>query len=223
VTSDESIREQFRAWVLDADYPCVGAKAAFNSESQEVHVYPRLPDSTGELARDLRGFASRAKPGDYATFIAVFREPQTSSEAEFEQQLWQQLQMLHELDASEWDRSVSSNPHDADFSFSFAGQAFYVIGVHPNSSRQARRFPCPTLVFNPHEQFEKLRTDGKWKRMQQTIRERDTQLQGSINPMLSDFGERSEAPQYSGRAVDADWEPPIGKCPFHNKHDARPS
>jgi FPC/CPF motif-containing protein YcgG len=119
------------------------------------------------------------------------------------------------MDDAEWDRSVSPDPRDSHFSFSFAGQAFYVIGLHANSSREARRFPWPTLVFNPHEQFERLRTDGKWKRMQQTIRERDTQLQGSINPMLSDFGERSEAPQYSGRAVGEDWQPPIGKCPFH--------
>jgi FPC/CPF motif-containing protein YcgG len=74
-------------------------------------------------------------------------------------------------------------------------------------------------VFNPHEQFERLRADGKWKHMQETIRERDVQLQGTINPMLSDFGERSEARQYSGRAVDEDWRAPFptvssGKCPF---------
>ena len=88
----------------------------------------------------------------------------------------------------------------------------------------ARRFPWPTLVFNPHEQFEKLRTDGKWKRMQQTIRERDVALEGSVNPMLNDFGESSEARQYSGRAVPEGWHPPVvrpegdangsGRCPF---------
>jgi hypothetical protein len=60
--------------------------------------------------------------------------------------------------------------------------------------------------------------------MQQTIRRRDIALQGSTNPMLSDFGEQSEARQYSGRAVDAGWSPPFkvsggaspksGGCPF---------
>ena len=85
----------------------------------------------------------------------------------------------------------------------------------------ARRFRWPALVFNPHVQFERLRGEGKWKRMQQTIRERDVALQGNINPMLSDFGQSSEARQYSGRAVEADWQPPFkpataGKCPFHH-------
>ena len=214
MTRDDRIREQFRAWILNADYPCVGAKAAFNSEAHELHVYSQLLGSTPELARDLRSFAHAEKPGEYATFIAIFCESNVHSEAEFERQLWRQLEQLHEVDSENWDASVSSDPRDPHFSFSFAGQAFYVIGIHPESSRLARRFPWPTLVFNPHEQFERLRGDGKWKRMQQTIRERDTELQGNINPMLSDFGERSEAPQYSGRSVDADWEPPVGKCPF---------
>jgi uncharacterized protein len=94
-----------------------------------------------------------------------------------------------------------------------------VIGLHAHSSREARRFRWPTLVFNPHEQFERLRADGKWKHMQETIRQRDRHLQGTINPMLSDFGERSEARQYSGRAVGANWQAPFpaassGKCPF---------
>jgi FPC/CPF motif-containing protein YcgG len=214
VTRDDRIREQFRSWILSADYPCVGAKAAFNSNSHEVHIYSQLLHSTGEVAADLRSFAKSDKPEEYATFIAIFRNSTPSSEPEFEQQLWQQLQRLHEIDDEKWDASVSSDPRDPHFSFSFAGQAFYVIGIHADSSRLARRFPWTTVVFNPHEQFERLRGDGKWKRMQQTIRERDKQLQGSINPMLSDFGERSEAAQYSGRTVDQNWEPPTGKCPF---------
>ena len=215
MTSTEAIRAQFRAWILETDYPCVGAKAAFNSESDDVQVYSALIDFTAELAHDLRSFAGTSQDREFATFVAIFRERIPGSEAEFEQQLWRQLQMLHKLDGAEWDASVSSDPRDPHFSFSFAGQAFYVIGIHPHSSRFARQFPWPALVFNPHEQFERLRSDGKWKRMQQTIRERDKQLQGNINPMLSDFGERSEAAQYSGRKVGAEWEPPIGKCPFH--------
>jgi len=59
--------------------------------------------------------------------------------------------------------------------------------------------------------------------MQRTIRRRDISLQGFTNPMLTDFGEQSEARQYSGRAVDEDWSPPFNVpggqsaksgCPF---------
>ena len=43
--------------------------------------------------------------------------------------------------------------------------------------------------------------------MRDRIRARDTALQGDANPMLCDHGEASEARQYSGRAVDALWQP----------------
>ena len=35
------------------------------------------------------------------------------------------------------------------------------------NSRRPAGSRWPTLVFNPHEQFERLRTDGQWKRMQE--------------------------------------------------------
>jgi FPC/CPF motif-containing protein YcgG len=142
------------------------------------------------------------------------------SELEFEDLLWKQLRLLHEYDAAgfDWDPAVASDPRDPHFSFSFGGQALYVIGMHANSSRESRRFSLPTLIFNPHAQFDRLRANGKWKHMQETIRQRDLQLQGSINPMLTDFGVQSEARQYSGRVVAESWRAPFPpterKCPF---------
>ena len=224
----EEAHTAFREFVTRQEFPCVGARAAFNSASYEVAAYGDLASerATAALAHDLFEFTQsdiRAR-SEYATFVAVFSGPGAMDEAEFERRLWRQLTLLNLADAPhfDWDPMAQSNPADPQFSFSFGGQALYVIGLHPNSSREARRFRQPAMVFNPHEQFERLRADGKWKRMQQTIRERDIQLQGSINPMLSDFGEATEARQYSGRAVADDWEAPFnpaprpaaGKCPF---------
>jgi len=213
----------FRNLVLAPGFSCVGAKAALNENAYGLATYPRLAsaETTAGLCHDLCEFAHShlVERTEYATFIAVFREPAGIDEAGFEQLLWQQLQGLHQADRVHfgWDHSVSPDPDDPEFSFSFAGRAFYVIGMHPGSSRTARTFKWPAMVFNAHEQFERLRTEGKWKRMQRSIRAREMVLQGSINPMLSDFGQQSEARQYSGRAVPNDWKPPGGsggKCPF---------
>jgi FPC/CPF motif-containing protein YcgG len=224
--------ETFRAMIDAAGFPCVGAKAALNGDTYDFAVYDELaaPESTAGLCRDLCAFAQSqsTQTSEYSTFVAVFRQPLDLDEAAFEQALWRQLRALNDAQATHfaWDSDVSADPADPHFSFSFAGRAFYVLGIHGGASRDARRFPWPALVFNPHEQFERLRTDGKWKRMQQTIRARDTELQGSINPMLNDFGQQSEARQYSGRAVETDWCPPFpaapepvpqpraGRCPF---------
>jgi uncharacterized protein len=215
--------EQFRALVMRPEFSCLGAKAAFHDEAYGFGIYKELGSakSTAGLCFDLFNFLQQQDTlrHQYATFVAVFRKPLGLNETQFERQLWKQLQKLHRADASwfNWDPDVSSDPEDPYFSFSFAGQAFYIVGMHGNSSRLARRFPWPALVFNPHEQFEQLRADGKWKRMQQTIRSREFALQGSVNPMLTEFGEESEARQYSGRAVPDDWRVPLrrsDKCPF---------
>jgi FPC/CPF motif-containing protein YcgG len=224
----EEAHSAFHSLVTSEEFPCVGARAAFNSESYVLATYGTLgaDDSTAQLARDLFEFTSSElrERSEYATFVAVFGGPLEMDEPCFEELLWRQLQALNRLDAQhfDWDADTRRDPGDPQFSFSFAGQALYVIGMHPGSSRLARQFQWPALIFNPHEQFERLRTEGKWKRMQQTIRARDVALQGSVNPMLSDFGESSEARQYSGRAVEEDWRAPFkaanapspGKCPF---------
>ena len=233
----------FRDLIVSANFPCVGAKAAFNSKAETVRLFDELggTESTKNLAEALSQFTRLAeqdpvatadqartegassiqyRPSEYATFVAIFDRPRQCTEIEFENLLWQQLRLLHDWDRrhSEWDKTVAADPDDPHFSFSFGGHALYVIGMHANSSREARRFPWPTLVFNPHKQFERLRAEGKWPRMQETIRDRDRDLQGTVNPMLSDFGVESEARQYSGRAVEENWRAPFStsarKCPF---------
>ena len=220
--------DEFISFVGSESFPCVGAKAAINSDAYRFAVYDQLASvvTSSVLASDLRAFAGSEMrhKSNYATYVAVFREPRILTEEHFENRLWSQLQMLHEVDkkSNAWDPRVSSDPADSHFSFSFAGEAFYVVGLHQSSSRLSRRFRWPTLVFNPHEQFQRLREEGDWERMQATIRARDIRLQGNVNPMLDNFGDRSEARQYSGRAVADDWVPSIkasgeervGKCPF---------
>ena len=146
------------------------------------------------------------------SMIASFRSPEITSELHFEELLWKQLQAIHEIDRQHfsWDQSVSNDPSDGSFSLSVGGRAFFVVGLHPLASRRARRFPRPVLVFNLHEQFDRLRKRGKFEMMKTIIRARDMDYSGSINPMVSDHGDTSEARQYSGRAVPEGW-----RCPFH--------
>jgi FPC/CPF motif-containing protein YcgG len=168
------------------------------------------------LARDLTAFVRGGPPdgSGMRAFVAIFRGPVAADEIAFERRLWQQLQLLHEQDepGAAWDPAVSDDPISNEFSFSFGGRALFVVGMHPASSRLARRFLRPTLVFNPRAQFERLRTEGKFERLRARVRERDMALQGTLNPNLADFGEQSEARQYSGRAVEEEW-----RCPFHRK------
>lgn len=209
------IHDHFAAFVQSAAHPCVGAKAAVNRQAYRLAVYGRMgsPAAARRLRDDLVAFQPRQddRPSDFSTFVASFVEPVVTGEVHFEELLWRQLQALHEIDAATapWDSAVSDDPHSADFSFSVGGRAYFIIGLSPASSRWSRRFAWPTLIFNAHSQFETLRTTGRYQPMRNTIRERDTRLQGFVNPMMTDFGTASEARQYAGRAVPDDWA-----CPF---------
>ncbi len=207
--------DAFRAFCLDDAFSCLGAKSALRRETYRFGVYDRLDDPavTEGLARDLYAFTMdrRGFESDFTTFVAVFRDRDAGDELAFERTLWSQLQRLHDLDARyhPWDPRVSDDPESSQFSFSVAGDAFFVIGMHPGASRSARRFAWPTLVFNAHEQFENLRADGRFEPLQRRIRERELKLDGRINPNLADYGYHSEARQYSGRPTEPTWT-----CPF---------
>ncbi|WP_109809535.1 guanitoxin biosynthesis heme-dependent pre-guanitoxin N-hydroxylase GntA [Sphingosinithalassobacter portus] len=213
-----ALEDELRGIIETPEFPCVGAKAALargnlrvvtardmQSGWNDLEIHAALLDWAHAYRKDPQGFRSLA---------VVFEQPLTLSEREFEQVMWRRIQSFADKDAwlgQDYDADVSANPEDPHFSLSFGGEAFFVVGLHPNASRPARRFPRPTMVFNLHEQFEQLREQGKYERMRDRILERDVALAGDTNPMLARHGEASEARQYSGRVVTDDW-----KCPFRD-------
>lgn len=205
---------QFSDFIREESHPCVMAKSVLAHDAVEFGTYTgRLgsPRSARALCEDLYRSLAAIREG-FWSFVALFPEDGFANEAQFERALWLQLQRMHDLDAPlhAWDDSVSSDPADAQFSFSIGGRAWYVIGMHPKASRKARRLGMVALVFNSHAQFQELRSRGRYHAVRDRIRERDRLLQGSVNPMVADHGATSEARQYSGRAVDDAW-----RCPFH--------
>ncbi|QDO92593.1 YqcI/YcgG family protein [Formosa sediminum] len=212
------IENEYREFILTQKHPCVMAKTLFMLNDYHLHIYDDMQDTIciKNILTDLERFINQYDfdSNTFESFIAVFPNNKFNSEYEFETALWHTLQELHNLDDSEWDPTVSDNPNDSKFSFSLKGRAFYIVGLHPNSSRLARQSPYTTIVFNLHWQFEKLREMKTYKKVKKRIRKRDKQLQGTINPTLKDFGNDTETKQYSGRQVDKDW-----KCPFHKKQN----
>ena len=216
-----AIHSRLASKLTGADFACVAARSVLNRKAYRLGIYDALgtQDAAMGLCHDLyefsHEFASGAQP--FTSFVAAFRGPQVLTEEHFETLLWRQLQMMHAVDARyfDWDRNVSKDPASPKFSFSIGGRAFYVVGLNPCASRMARRTADEAyLVFNGHDQFEALRLGGKYGQLQKAIRARDIASQGSMNPMLDDFGTISEARQYSGRAVPPDW-----RCPFqHHAH-----
>ncbi|SFC22423.1 hypothetical protein SAMN04487907_10318 [Zunongwangia mangrovi] len=209
----DQIYKDFDRFITGENHPCIMAKTVFSMDNVHLKSYKNLANlsETSKLYEDLKSYIKEYDfdSNKFETFIAVFPDTPQLNELDFEKQLWMQLDQLHKIDNFDWDSRVSNDPDDQNFSFSIAGRSFYIVGLHPNSSRLARRSPFTAITFNLHWQFEKLREMGTYKRVRNTIRKRDKKLQGNINPMLEDFGATSEAKQYSGRKVSEKWE-----CPF---------
>jgi FPC/CPF motif-containing protein YcgG len=205
----------FRGMLTNPAFPCILGRSAFNNFAYRFGLYSSIQsrDAILGVCHDLCEFVDEQDSisQDFSTFVTCFRDPNPKDESDFEGLLWEFLQMLHDEDSqhSGWDPTTSSDPDHHNYSFSFAGRSYFVIGMHGLSSRFSRKFSYPAVVFNAHKQFEKLRADGTFAKIQSTIRNNDVQLQGQINPSLKNFGQDSEAKQYSGRLVETNW-----KCPF---------
>ncbi len=222
VANDRDIIQKFEQFVRDAAFPCVGAKSALNKGQMHFVLADDICSAWDDL-RILPHIGALAKhyretPDLFQTLVVIFRKSEKLTERRFERAVWDRLQSLSDKD--EWlgqpvDPRISTDPEDPHFAVSFAGEAFFIVGLHPNASRPARRFDYPVMVFNLHDQFERLRAEGRYDPLRDTIMKRDEQLAGSMNPMLAQHGDASAARQYSGRQVEDDWV-----CPFSRKSEA---
>ncbi|MCZ8369671.1 MAG: guanitoxin biosynthesis heme-dependent pre-guanitoxin N-hydroxylase GntA [Porphyrobacter sp.] len=215
-TDHARLREGFFGLVEQPDFPCVGAKSAMARGGLVVETAQCITATRDDLRlhhRLVRWTRSHRPDGKMLrSFAVVFAGPFDLDERGFEAALWARLRALTAIDRARGfvpDPQFSTDPRDPAFALSFGGAAYFAVGLHPGASRRARRAPAPTIVFNRHEQFARLRKAKQYERMREVIIARDTEFDGSPNPMIARHGEISEARQYSGRAVDEDWACPL--------------
>lgn len=215
----EEIIRSFYDFIKVKEYPCIAAKAAAAHDNIMCMVGASMEDSSDDhnILSFLYQFVDDYRNSEraYHTAAVIFEGPLHLDEEQFDQAFWKKLQSLANLDAVKYpyDDRVSSDPQSPHFSFSLKGEAFFIVALHPNSSRKARNFNHPMLVFNPHQQFEMLRKNRHFEPMKDAVRKRDLHFSGSVNPMLEDFDVLSEVFQYSGKVYDEHW-----KCPLHITH-----
>lgn len=214
-----NISREYAAFLQSDNFPCVAAKAALQRKQVRTLVVGHMacPADDMRILDFVYQFVDdfRKSETSFHSAAVIFQQPENISEDNFEMYMWQRLQSLSDKDACNFpfDARVSLNPNSPDFSFSLKSEAFFVIGLHPASSRPGRRFKYPALVFNPHAGFDQMRAQNQYEKMKNIVRKKDLAISGSINPMLDDFGNSSEAFQYSGKKYSALWE-----CPLQIKH-----
>ncbi|WP_397603012.1 guanitoxin biosynthesis heme-dependent pre-guanitoxin N-hydroxylase GntA [Sphingorhabdus sp.] len=212
----------FQEFVRDPLFPCVGAKAALSKQQMTFVVAHDIKSAWDDLGihAQVRGLVDlyRENRAPFRSLAVIFGHDSSLDELEFEQYLWERLQSLSDKD--DWlgqkrDARVAHDPNHPEFSLSFGGEAFFIVGLHPQASRPARRFVRPTMIFNLHDQFEMLREANQYEKLRASILDRDLKVAGTMNPMLAKHGEVSAARQYSGRAVESGWKCPYQRAGLH--------
>ncbi len=225
IPEQEAISEEYRAFLHNKAFPCIGARAALaqGNITCMVAMHMACPAHDRLILRFLYDFIDNYRSSDtlFHSAAILFEGPVMHSDEMFDSLMWEQLGAVN-TDAENfgYDQRVDADPASPKFSFSLKEEAFFIIGLHPASSREARRFSRPVLAFNPHAQFEKLRETERYERMKEVIRRRDVSFSGSVNPMLDDFGQTLRIYQYSGRNYAKDWQCPLniphGKANHHS-------
>lgn len=216
---NDNISTEYAQFLQSEQFPCVAAKAALQRNQTRTFVAGHMacPNDDQDILNFIYKFVDdyRMSEISFHSAAVIFKQPESISEDMFERFMWQRLQSLSDIDAANFpfDNRVSIDPNTADFSFSLKSEAFFIIGLHPSSSRPSRRFKYPALVFNPHAGFEQMRAQNQYEKMKNVVRKKDLAISGSINPMLDDFGNSSEVFQYSGKNYSSSWQ-----CPLHIKH-----
>src|SRR5688500_11764098 len=161
-SESEPIIQEFHDFINDRFYPCVAARAAMAQKNVPCFVAGHMacPNDDSGILRFVYDFVDyfRQSKSGFRSAAIIFKSPQETTPESFDVLLWQRLQALSDLDAQKfrYDPRVSQHASAPDFSFSLGEEAFFIIGLHPGSSRLSRQFKYPTLVFNPHVQFEEL-------------------------------------------------------------------
>jgi FPC/CPF motif-containing protein YcgG/predicted heme/steroid binding protein len=214
--SSELAHDQFVQFVKQPSYPCVCARSTLYLNKYKFKYYDsKVNIKNNTLASDLSNFlleqaeiwkSSNNKDRMLTTFVACFKQEEFS-EQQFEFDLFTQLEHLHSLDNHDYSNKKNTTifPH----SFNFGGRSFFIAGLHSNSSRRARRFTYPTLVFNALDQFEMMEESYSEIHRMNCKRESVFDWDNNYNPMIDLIPRLGACVAFSGRQID----PETWTCP----------
>jgi len=195
------LASEFDKFINRKEFCCIGARKALVEKNVHYLVINDTSNQGVEILEFISNFIHQLKVSDnFYSAVIFFQNVKLDSEKSFERFLWGVLRDINKIDTNKknkWAEGYSNNTNDSNFSFSIAGEPFFIIGLHPESHRISRRFICPTLVFNHHIMFEKLKKTPLFDKYKTAIRKNDIRIQGYINKHSSDFGDASEASQYA--------------------------
>lgn len=219
--------EKFKTKLTDKNkpFPCIPATQGYQLDRFRFGFVCNLNDSDSakQLAIILEDYSTvYGEIGDYTSLIIFYEPscelPEASTIEKFEEFFWEQLNLLHELDQTNWPNHIPPDPENPLWEFCFHGEQFFMFCATPShKNRFSRYFPYFMLAITPRSVLEEFSSnESKASKIKQSIRKRLSEYDSiALHPNLNTYGKNDnyEWEQYFLH----DDNSTLAKCPFHSK------
>src|SRR5699024_10546724 len=211
--------ELFSNIVTRQDFPCsFGYAGQQRGELRYSYIshddWRHLPQ-TLEAFSDL--FTDQQRLIRHGFFLFVEPEIEAYSLAYYRSYFWDVLQYLHDHDRYEWPKEYPKDPNHHLWSFSFAGDTYFVFGNTPAYWQRKTRDLGNSLIlgFQPRQIFKGLEGESRSGQLaREKIRKRVEKWdQLPKHPNISHYGDVSHR-EWKQYFIGDDTEEIIGECPF---------
>ena len=215
--------EHFKETLANPDFPCLFGRKAVTARTCHI-IFARAQQLADDIARGLADYVRTVEPLPLKQRIGhpllVFLETAPDTALSEQQALaWEVLRQVHARDPQPWPEAVPQDPHDAHWSFCFAGMPLFINMSFPGHQQMKSRNLGKHIAFviNTRESFDEVASaqTESGQRIRARIRDRVRHYNDGVMPDTLGFfghGDNFEWKQYQLQEPGS-LNP--ARCPFH--------
>ncbi|CAK16120.1 YqcI/YcgG family protein [Pseudomonas entomophila] len=220
--------EHFKETLAHPDFPCLFGRKAVTARTCHI-IFARAQQLADDIARGLADYVRTVEPLPIKQRIGhpllVFLETAPNTTLSDQQALaWDVLRQVHARDPQPWPEAVPQDPHDAHWSFCFAGMPLFINMSFPGHLQMKSRNLGKHIAFviNARESFDEVASaqTESGQRIRARIRDRVRHYNDGVMPDTLGFfghGDNFEWKQYQLQEPGS-LNP--ARCPFHTQATA---
>lgn len=220
--------EHFKETLANPDFPCLFGRKAVTARTCHI-IFARAQQLADDIARGLADYVRTVEPLPIKQRIGhpllVFLETAADTTLSDQQALaWDVLRQVHARDPQPWPEAVPQDPHDAHWSFCFAGMPLFINMSFPGHQQMKSRNLGKHIAFviNARESFDEVASaqTESGQRIRARIRDRVRHYNDGVMPDTLGFfghGDNFEWKQYQLQEPGS-LNP--ARCPFHTQATA---